>query len=309
MRPEAKYIFRVFTPIKGTVLSSSILEALMKRSHLLPALALTLLAITAASPTPPQESLTPTAKTASVNGIQLYYEEYGTGTPLLLLHYFGASHAAWDPFLSDLASDYRVISVDLRGHGSSTNPSVRFTMRQSALDVYSLLDQLGIQKIQAIGASAGAMTLLHMATQQPDRVEAMILVGGTSYYPEVCREEMLRWSPDDPSALEYFRQHATRGEAQARDLAKQFHGFKDNYDDMNFTPPFLSTVRARTLIVHGDRDVYFPVSIAVEMYDAIPRSYLWIYPNGDHLPIFLPNNRAFFLQTAVQFLSGDWAEE
>jgi len=54
---------------------------------------------------------------------------------------------------------------------------------------------------------------------------------------------------------------------------------KDSYDDMNFTPPYLSTITARTLIIYGDRDPLYPVKIALEMYTAIHRSYLWIVPN------------------------------
>lgn len=65
-----------------------------------------------------------------------------------------------------------------------------------------------------------------------------------------------------------------RGDEQIRELQQQFHIFKDSYDDMNFTPLYLSTIAARTLIVHGDRDPFFPVEIALEMYRSIPGAYL-----------------------------------
>jgi pimeloyl-ACP methyl ester carboxylesterase len=54
--------------------------------------------------------------------------------------------------------------------------------------------------------------------------------------------------------------------------------FKDSYDDMNFTPPYLSTITARTLIVYGDRDPLYPINILMEMHTAIPGSYLWMIP-------------------------------
>ena len=73
----------------------------------------------------------------------------------------------------------------------------------------------------------------------------------------------------------------------------QFRGFKDSYDDMNFTPPYLLDDRARTLIVHGDRDEFFPVNIPVEMYRAIPKSFLWIVPNGGHVLVYGDNRAAF----------------
>ena len=59
--------------------------------------------------------------------------------------------------------------------------------------------------------------------------------------------------------------------------------------------------------MHGDRDRFFPVSIPVEMYRSIPRSYLWLVPNGGHVPII--EHAAAFAQTALQFLRGDWEKK
>jgi pimeloyl-ACP methyl ester carboxylesterase len=120
----------------------------------------------------------------------MYYQASGQGEPLVLLHGFGGSGARWASVVPELAKSYRVIVPDLRGHGRSTNPAKQFTDRQSALDMFALLDSLGIRQFKAI-------------------------------------------------------------------LQEQFHSFKDSYDDMNFTRPFLSTITARTLIVHGDRDPFF----------------------------------------------------
>ncbi|MHB0960495.1 MAG: alpha/beta fold hydrolase [Pirellulaceae bacterium] len=68
-----------------------------------------------------------------------------------------------------------MIIPDLRGHGRSTNPTNKFTHRQSALDVCALLDELKIDKFGGMGISTGGMTLIHMATQQPERAEAIVL--------------------------------------------------------------------------------------------------------------------------------------
>ena len=75
----------------------------------------------------------------------------------------------------------------------------------------------------------------------------------------------------------------------------------DSYDDMNFTPPYLSTIKARTLIVHGDRDPLYPVEVSVEMANAIPRSSLWIIPNSGHGPV-IGERWPEFLKTAAAFL-------
>jgi len=70
---------------------------------------------------------------------------------------------------------------------------------------------------------------------------------------------------------------------------------------MNFTPPFLSTIQARTLIVQGDRDPLYPVELSVEMAKAIPQASLWILPNSGHGPV-IGEKWPEFLQTAASFL-------
>lgn len=246
--------------------------------------------------------------TVRVNGIDLAYRLIGDGEPLLMLHGFSRTGAMWEPLFNDFA-DYQLIVPDLRGHGHSTNPDGEFTHRQAALDMFALLDRLGIRSFKAIGGSTGGMILLHMATGQPERVEAMILVGATSYFPESAREIMRGASPDNASTeqLEALAARHSRGMDQARALRSQMHAFKDSYDDMNFTPPYLATIQASTLIVHGDRDRFFPVSIPVEQYRSIPDSYLWIIPNAGHgAPLWSERGRDTFSAIALDFLGGEW---
>jgi pimeloyl-ACP methyl ester carboxylesterase len=251
-------------------------------------------------------AVTSYAETAEINGAKIYYEIHGQGEPLLLLHGFNGSGQAFKDYLESYAKLYRVILPDLRGHGRSTNPSGEFTHRQSAKDMYALLDKLGIQKFKGIGTSTGGMTLVHMATQQPERAEAIVLVGATIYFPEQAREIMRSRDPDALTAEDIERASAVHknGEAQIRALRREFYNFKDSYDDMNFTPPYLATIQARTLIVHGDRDQFFPVEIPLEMYRSIPKSYLWIVPNGPHGPHrYHPEE---FLKVTQEFLAGEW---
>jgi pimeloyl-ACP methyl ester carboxylesterase len=98
------------------------------------------------------------------------------------------------------------------------------------------------------------------------------------------------------------------GDEQIQALLDLFYSFKDVYDDVNFTPPYLSTITAQTLILFGDRDAFFPVSIAAEMYAAIPHAYLWIVPNGGHVPI-RDERASAFTQTVLEFLRGEWETE
>jgi pimeloyl-ACP methyl ester carboxylesterase len=224
-----------------------------------------------------------------VNGFQMHYEDRGSGAPLLLLHGGTGIGADWTlVFAAGDPPGVRVIVPDLRGHGRSTNPSGAFTFRQAAADVFALLDHLGLARVSAIGLSMGAKTLLHMATQQPQRLETMVLVSATPYFPTAARAAMAQISTDNFSDAEWdaLRARHIHGDDQIRMLFDQMRGLKDSHDDMAFTPPLLGTITARTLIVHGDRDPLYPVELAVEMYRAIPQASLWVVPNGGHGPIF-----------------------
>jgi pimeloyl-ACP methyl ester carboxylesterase len=82
-------------------------------------------------------------------------------------------------------------------------------------------------------------------------------------------------------------------------------GLADSYDDVNFTPAYLSTIQAETLVVFGDRDPLYPVSLAFELSRSIPKSYLWVVPNGGHGPVFL-DHAPLFSTIALEFLRGAW---
>lgn len=256
------------------------------------------------------ETLSALGRTEPVGDIEMYYEIRGEGEPLLLLHGGGGIGANWELIFKDPPQGYQLVIPDLRGHGRTTNPSPTFTFRQLAQDVFGLLDRLGIERFKAIGLSLGAKTLLHLATQQPDRVEALVLVSATPYFPAQARSAMRQLTTESRSEAEWrqMREWHKHGDEQIRKLWRQMNAFADSYDDMNFTPPYLSTITARTLIVHGDRDPLYPVNLAMEMYAAVPRSYLWIVPNGGHGPIF-GEMAGHFVETALAFLRGEWATQ
>jgi len=251
-------------------------------------------------------------QTVSVNGIDLYYEIRGDGEPLLLLHGGGGIGANWELVFPSPPEKYRLITPDARGHGSTTNPARRFTFKQLAQDVFALLDHLGIDRFKAIGLSLGAKTLLHVATQQPDRVAAMALISATPYFPASARAAMAAMTPATRTESEWqqMRQWHKHGDGQILALWEQMNAWKDSVDEMNFTPPYLATIKARTLIVHGDRDQLYPVNLAVEMYEAIPHSALWVIPGGDHGPIFGEHTGSgtttrHFAEVALNFLNAE----
>ena len=246
------------------------------------------------------------AETLKVDGIEMYYEIIGEGEPLILLHGWSQSGQTWSGVADDFAKHFQVIIPDLRGHGATDNPSREyFTMKQVALDVYALLDHLKIDSFRAMGISMGGVTLLHMATQQPNRIDSMVLIGAASYISSDQREIAHSTDPyaipDDQ--MHRFREIHKHGDEQIIAMMEWQKIGADDYESTAFTPPYLATIKANTLIVHGERDRRVPVSIALEMYEAIPESYLWIVPNGGHVPIrnFYEEN---FIEVTEAFLLG-----
>jgi pimeloyl-ACP methyl ester carboxylesterase len=246
---------------------------------------------------------------AEVNGVKIYYEIHGEGEPLVLLHGFLMSHKMWEGWIEDLSKDYKLIIPDLRGHGNSTNPSNKFTHKESAIDIYALLDLLNIDKFNAMGFSSGAMTLIHMATMDTTRIKAMVLFSSTSFFPESCREDQRSTSYEnvDEGYMNYLKEQHPGGEPQIRNLLNQFKNMANSYDDMNFTTPYLSSIKSTTLVIHGDRDPLFPVEIPVNSYESIPNSYLWIVPNYGHSFIYRNSIWAdSFLEVMKRLFSGKW---
>jgi pimeloyl-ACP methyl ester carboxylesterase len=245
--------------------------------------------------------------TLPVHDIEMFYEERGTGEPLVLSHGFTGTGADWAHLfdLDALAKEYRVIAPDARGHGRSTNPSGEFTHARVARDLLALLDRVGIDRFKAVGLSLGGNTLLHAATQAPDRVAAMVLIGAPSYFPAQARAIMAMFGPEGRSEDDWraMRERHRHGDEQIRTLWRIGQGFKDSHHDMSFTPPLLATIQARTLIVTGDRDPLYPVEIFVEQYRAIKSAALAVLPNGGHDAVFR-EGLDFFVRAALAFLRG-----
>jgi pimeloyl-ACP methyl ester carboxylesterase len=252
------------------------------------------------------EGIPPQGQLAWVNGIEMYYEIHGEGPPLVLLHYFTGTSKSWEPYIGDLAKEYRLIIPDMRGHGRSTNSATQFTHGQSAQDIFALLDHLQIDRFKGMGLSHGGMTLLEMVTQQPARAEAAIFISTGGQLSEQGRAELRGINAQEGGEWwKGLQQDHVHGDDQIRALFAQARDVADNYEEVNFAPAQLSTITARTLIMGGDRDTVFPVPTLVEMYASIPNAYLWIVPNEGHYNL-LWAKQAELVQAALEFLRGDW---
>jgi pimeloyl-ACP methyl ester carboxylesterase len=246
-----------------------------------------------------------TTNTITIDGTDLFLREDGDGEPLFLLHGLPGTGDDWAHVfdLDALSAEFRVVRPDARGHGRSTNPSGEFGFRRCALDLLALMDRLRIDRIRAVGMSLGAKTLLHVATEAPGRVEAMVLVSATPRFPDATRALMHAvathaHADDEWTAMRALHVH---GDEQIRSLWRLPARLADDPNGMNFTPERLSTITARTLIVSGDRDSLYPVELAVELYRGIRNASLYVVPGGGHGPI-VDTERARFAERALAFL-------
>ena len=113
--------------------------------------------------------------TVQANDIDIYYEEHGSGEPLLLIMGWGGNAASWSPQIPGLAETFRIIAFDNRGAGRTTAPESPYSIAQMADDTVALLDLLDVPRTHVFGVSMGGMIAQELALAHPERVGALIL--------------------------------------------------------------------------------------------------------------------------------------
>jgi pimeloyl-ACP methyl ester carboxylesterase len=251
-----------------------------------------------------QVKVNPNGKFFNYNGTKIYYEDTGTGEPLLLLHNFISTADSWKPHVKVYSKQFRTIAVDMMGHGRSDiykKDDISFRHVDYAKMILALLDSLKLYKVNAIGASSGGTTLHYLNTMQPDRFISVITVGGHIYYSKQCREWVTKTGLNQ--LMEWAKYH---GPEKQEYLARVFWELGKSYGDASFTPDILNTIKAKWLVVLGDNDPAIPMQLGIEMYQNIPNSRLWIVPNGGHLPHLDAGIEPEFLRVSLEFLNGKW---
>lgn len=187
----------------------------------------------------------PPGRIEKLNGVEIYFEVRGSGETLLLLHGFSGSSQDWKALTIQGLESFQLIMPDLRGHGRSSLLSAPFRHQDAAADILALLDHLKIGVAKGVGISAGGNVLLHMATKRPECIQAMVLVSATPYFPAQARQIMRTYRDHLPEAQwEFLRRSHPGGDAQINALLASTTAFAGSYDDMNITPPQLSTIQA-----------------------------------------------------------------
>ena len=235
---------------------------------------------------------------AQVNGISLYYETYGSGPPVLVLHGAGAFLETMHYFISGLSDTHTVIAVDSRGQGRSTDGPGPLTYAEMGDDMIKLLDALKIKQVDVVGWSDGGIVGLDMAMKHPERVRRLVAIGANT-----------DTSGLDPKALapgfldEEAREVRPFYEAVAPD-PKHFPMLMKKIETMITTEPHytaadLSRIRARVLIVAGEHDLILRGHTDFIAH-AIPGAKELIVPGASHAgPLEMPDK---YNEIALRFL-------
>jgi pimeloyl-ACP methyl ester carboxylesterase len=119
--------------------------------------------------------------TANIGDIQIYYEEYGRGMPLIMILGLGQDIATWKFQIAALSRHTRLIVFDNRDSGKSSRCTENYTTEIMAQDTLGLMDHLGIERAHLLGTSMGGMIAQHVALMAPARLNSLILAGTTSW--------------------------------------------------------------------------------------------------------------------------------
>ncbi len=240
---------------------------------------------------------------AQVNGISLAYSDQGQGMPLVFLHAFPFNRTMWEPQLKALSNRFRVITVDLRGHGESDAPLWRYTMEQFADDIKGLLDHLSIQQAVLVGLSMGGYLMFAFYRKHSDRVKGLVFADTRAepdspeqiawrfrlaqrVYKEgagAVAEEML---PKLLAPTSYQTKPALVQQVRAIMIGSQISGIVGDLMAIAERPdsiPLLSTITCSTLVLVGEMDALTSPAENKRIADGIPGARFQIIPSAGHL--------------------------
>ncbi|MEP7166335.1 MAG: alpha/beta hydrolase, partial [Ferruginibacter sp.] len=230
-------------------------------------------------------------KYANVNGIKIYYEEYGKGEPVLLLHGNSSSISLFQRQIPELSKQFRVIAVDTRGQGRSTEDGKTYTYDLFADDMNALLDNLLLDSVNIVGWSDGGNTGLIMAMKYPSKVKRLITMGAVVFIDNTV---VGKWVFKELNKQKKELKMDTTAWAVNRLrlidllLTEPRHTFEE-----------LRSIKCPVLVIAGEKDIVkeeHTKGIAAN----IPNSTLMIVPNEKHE--FPSDNPAAFNKAVIEFI-------
>ncbi len=250
------------------------------------------------------------SKFADLDGLRIHYLEKGEGTPLVLIHGYTSSTYTWKDQFAELAKQYRVIAVDLKGFGFSDKPDGDYSRRAQGEVVARLLDKLNIERAWLVGNSMGGETALNVAADHPEKVLGLVLIDSAGVKVQ-GRTSLAPWYLQLPVVGRLLTALALTSDRLVRaGLEKSF------YDDSKITDERVSAyyqplrtlggqlsatraraqfelfpvedkiplIKAPTLIIWGAEDELIPLEAGRKLNELITGSKLVVFDKCGHVP-------------------------
>jgi pimeloyl-ACP methyl ester carboxylesterase len=231
-----------------------------------------------------------TGKYAMINGTKLYYEIYGSGEPLLLLHGNSQSINAFEKQVDEFSKKYKVIALDSRGQGNSTADSTRLTYELFADDVNKFLEYLNLQDVNIVGWSDGGNTGLILAMQHPDKVKKLAVMAAVLYNNNTSVDEIV-----NPEIQKQIKQ------MEKVNISKDDINYRLKVlllTEPNINPDLLKTIKAPVLVMAGEKD-FVKEQHTKLIAEKLPNSNLVIFKKtGHYAPTEIPE---VFNKTVLDF--------
>jgi pimeloyl-ACP methyl ester carboxylesterase len=143
------------------------------------------------------------AYATAADGVRLYLEETGSGSPVLFIHEFAGDHRSWEPQVRDLARRHRCVTYNARGYPPSDVPEEpgRYSQERAVADAVAVLDHLAIERAHVVGLSMGGFCALHTGLRHPERARSLVVAGcGYGAHPD----QRERWPAETEATARSF---------------------------------------------------------------------------------------------------------
>lgn len=225
-------------------------------------------------------------KYMELNDIKVYYEIYGEGDPVLLLHGNSGSIKTMEFQIPELSKHFKVIAVDSRAQGRSTDSNQEITYALMASDMNVLIDKLKLGSVDVVGWSDGGNIGLELAFAHPEKVKKLVTFGANFTYQNfMAAPDSVTMDPNDSLIIKtagLLKIYKEGYDKIPSDIKKKLSNLTEKYP--NFTKEQLKQIKVPTLVVVGDHDL-INLDQTIALFTSLPHSQLFIVPGTTHLEL------------------------